>query len=236
MKRAKRWNFIETNLIYDFQYGRFDDNKIDRYLNDIERKRLYNALDDRENELKSKRNSGNDWRKKRGYELMSDFVGDRYVDHLRPLIILALNTGLRRGELFLLSWKNVDLKAKQITVASTTAKSKKTRYVPLNSEALSTLRTWHKQTGDSEYVFPNKNGEPLTDVKHSWASLLERAGITDFRFHDLRHDFASQLVKKGVSLYVVKDLLGHSTIQMTERYAHLAPKQLEDAVNLLNDK
>lgn len=234
MKRAKKWGFIETNQIYDFQYGRIDDNKVDRYLSDVERQLLYHALNDREQELTNKRKSGNEWRNERGYELMSDFTNCGYVDHLMPMVVVALNTGLRRGELFQLRWINVNLSSKQITVTSTTSKSKKARYVPLNIEALNTLKSWHEQTRNSEYVFPNKDGEPLTDVKHSWASLLERAAIKSFRFHDMRHDFASQLVKKGVSLYVVKDLLGHSTIQVTERYAHLAPKQLEDAVNLLN--
>lgn len=231
--RAKDWGFIETNPLYDFKYGKLDDNQIDRYLSNIERKQLYNALNDREQELVAKRQSGNEWRKERGYELMSDFKHG-FVDHLQPLVILALNTGLRRGELFQLSWSNVNLGSKQITVASTTAKSKKARYIPLNNEALDTLKAWHEQTGDNRYVFAGKDGDPLTDVKHSWASLLERAGIENFRFHDMRHDFASQLVMKGADLYVVKELLGHSTIQMTERYAHLAPKQLEDAVNLLS--
>ena len=235
LKRAKRWGFIETNQIYDFQYGRLNDNAVIRYLSDNERKRLFNALDDREQELRAKRESGNEWRKARGYELMSDFKCDGYVDHLQPVVVLALNTGLRRGEIFKLSWSNVNLSSKQITVISTTAKSKKARYLPLNNEALAALKTWNKQTGSGEYVFPNKDNQPLTNIKRSWTSLLDRAGITNFRFHDMRHDFASQLVMKGVSLYTVKDLLGHSTIQMTERYAHLAPKQLEDAVNLLND-
>jgi integrase len=231
--RAKDWGFIETNPLYDFKYGKLADNKVDRYLTDVERGRLYNALNDREQELMAKRQSGNEWRKERGYELMSDFK-QGFVDHLKPVVILALNTGLRRGELLQLSWENVNLSLKQLTVTSITAKSKKARYIPLNHEALDTLRVWHKQTGHNRYVFSGKGGQPLKEVKHSWISLLERAGITNFRFHDMRHDFASQLVMKGADLYVVKDLLGHSTIQMTERYAHLAPKQLEDAVNLLN--
>lgn len=235
MKRAKRWGFIEVNQIYDFQYGRLDDNRVDRHLTDAERKRLYVALDEREQELTEKRDSGNQWRKDRGYELMNDYsVGD-FVDHLKPIILVALNTGLRRGEIFQLSWDNVNLQSNTITVASSTAKSKKARYIPLNHEASNALTVWKRQKdSNNPFVFHGKTGEPLTDIKKAWASLLKRAEITKFRFHDMRHDFASQLVMKGVSLYVVKDLLGHSTIQMTERYAHLAPKQLQDAVNLLS--
>ena len=86
----------------------------------------------------------------------------------------------------------------------------------------------------AKLVFPGKDGKPFTDVKRSWASLVERAKITDFHLHDFRHDFASRLVMGGVNIYAVKELLGHSTVQMTERYSHLAPDHLVGAVEVLS--
>jgi len=86
----------------------------------------------------------------------------------------------------------------------------------------------------SGLVFPSDiTGKPLVGIKRQWANLMKVANITGFRFHDLRHDFASRLVMKGVSLYEVKDLLGHSSITMTERSAHLADEQLRNAVEVL---
>ena len=149
---------------------------------------------------------------------------------------MAINTGLRRGELFNLQWADVDLVRKVITVEGQTSKSGQTRYVQLNSEAINTLLEWKKQT-DSAIVFASPvTGERFDNINKSWARLREEAGITDFRFHDLRHTFASKLVMAGIDLYTVKELLGHSTIQMTERYAHLAPEHKAEAVEAIAPK
>ncbi len=80
---------------------------------------------------------------------------------------------------------------------------------------------------------PADTGARFDNIKRSWGQLRDRAGISDFRFHDLRHTFASKLVMAGVDLYVIKELMGHSTIQMTERYAHLAPQYKANAVEKL---
>jgi integrase len=232
--RAKEWGFIKLNPIYDFKYGRVEENRIDRYLTQSERSSLYAAMDERDSNIRLKRASGNQWRTERGYELMVDYNSQKFVDYLKPMVILALNTGMRRGELFVLRWEDVNLDTSQLAVTSL-AKSKRSRYIPINTEASDTLKAWKAQSSEGdELVFSGKGRLPLTDIKKSWGTTLDLAKLKDFRFHDLRHDFASQLVMKGVNLYVVKELLGHSTIQVTERYAHLAPKQLEDAVNLLN--
>jgi integrase len=233
--RAREWHFIKVNPIYDFKYGKVEENRIDRYLTDTERERLCRALDEREGALRDKRTRGNKWRDERGYELLTEYGSQNFVDYLKPMVILALNTGMRRGELFRLEWSDVNLSKRQLLVVSTSAKSKKLRYIPLNTEAQDALGLWKKQSSDANrLVFSGKNRHRLTDIKKSWGRALTSAKIENFRFHDMRHDFASQLVMKGVDLYVVKELLGHSSIQVTERYAHLAPKQLEDAVNLLN--
>ncbi len=169
--------------------------------------------------------------------------------YLRDICTLAMNTGLRRGELFKLQWARVSLQAATITVAAATAKTAKTRHVVLNELALAVLkrlaaerdeRQRHaRENGEpvklSPFVFVNpETDKPFTTLKKSWASqVVERARIVDFTFHDLRHDFASRLVQAGVNLYEVKDLLGHSSITLTERYAHLAPHQKRAAVALL---
>jgi integrase len=158
-----------------------------------------------------------------------------YGDYLTPLVITVLNTGLRKGEALTLDWKNVQLEGiPTVEVVADQAKSYKSRKIPLNDTAIQILKRWKSQGTGIGPVFPNPaNGLPMSDIKTAWRKLLKAAKINSFRFHDLRHDFASQLVMKGADLYRVKDLLGHSSIAVTERYAHLAPKALKDAVDLI---
>lgn len=145
------------------------------------------------------------------------------------MVLLAINTGLRRGELLSLTWHDIDLVARMITVRAERAKNGKQRHVPLNQEALSVLQCWKDQSNDDLHVFQPK------DVKTAWVKLLARAQVTGFRFHDLRHHFASKLVTKGVDLNTVRELLGHADIKMTLRYAHLAPAHLAAAVAKLGE-
>ena len=149
------------------------------------------------------------------------------------MVLLALNTGLRRGEIFNLKWTDIDFSRKTLTVEGATTKSGQTRHIALNAEIIRVLQEWQQQTV-SELVFQSPvTGEPFNNIKTSWSQLRKNANITDFRFHDLRHTFASKLVMADVNLYTVKELMGHSTIQMTERYAHLAPEHKATAVERL---
>lgn len=155
-------------------------------------------------------------------------------DYLRIMVIVSLHTGLRQGELFKLDWSAIDFQQNVLTVYRRTSKTKKrSRQVSLTARARALLLQW-KPRGASGLVFPNADGEEFDDVKKSFASLRKRAEITNFRWHDLRHDYASQLVMNGVDLYSVKQLLGHSRIETTERYAHLAPSHLSRAVLVLD--
>lgn len=143
------------------------------------------------------------------------------------MTLLVMNTGLRRGEVFELTGKDVDLQGRNLTVRAAYAKASKARHIPLNDEAMSVLRVWAQGEG---LVFPGKDGQPMTDVKKSWASLMDSAQIEDFRFHDLRHHFASKLVMVGVDINTVRELIGHADIKMTLRYSHLAPEHKAEAV------
>lgn len=157
------------------------------------------------------------------------------MDHLKPMVLLSMNTGMRQGEVFKLTWSNVNFETKHLTVTGQTAKSGKIRHIPLNSEAFEVLEKWRNQNADgNRYVFANRQGEPFDNVKKGWAKVLKSATIEDFRWHDLRHHFASRLVMAGVNLNTVRELLGHSSYAMTLRYAHLSAEHKAVAVELLN--
>jgi integrase len=154
-----------------------------------------------------------------------------FGDHLTAEVLVTMNTGLRRGELLKLRWASIDFNRRLLTVEGRDAKSRQTRHVPLNEEAMSVLYGWHDQSANRARVFDISTG-----FRTAWQKLLKHAGITRFRWHDLRHHFASRLVQRGVPLNTVRDLLGHSTVQMSLRYAHLAPDQRREAVAKLNEK
>jgi integrase len=204
-----------------------------RYLSTDERAKLLDALNAREERAKAERESANLWRSQRDTEPLPDLSQVAFIDHLMPMILVSLNTGVRRGELFNMQWSNMHFDTQIITVLGNGTKNSKPRHIPMNSLVVSTLKSWHKQTGGTGYVFPSKNDERMQDVKTAWGALLKKAQITSFRWHDQRNDFASQLVMRGVPLNTVRDLLGHSDIKMTLRYAHLAPENTANAVELL---
>jgi integrase len=202
-----------------------------RYLDKDKEKNLKESLNSRDDELKKKRVSGNQWRKERGYDCFPDLYQFVFADYLSPMVLIALNTGLRRGELFSLSWDDIDFSRANLTVKGDTAKSGKTRHVPLNAIALQALKDWRQINNIDGLVFPNiKTGSAFSHVKKSWAGLLEKAEIKKFRWHDMRHHFASKLVMAGVDLNTVRELLGHVDIKMTLRYTHLAPEHKANAV------
>jgi integrase len=198
----------------------------DAYLDADEEQRLRRALAERDARMIAARASGNAWAAARGQpQLPALHV---YGDHLTPLVLLALNTGLRRGELTSLHWEHADVETGVITVLAAKAKSAKARYVPMNSEVVEILRRWKDVT---PYTGPRLF--PITSPKTAWAALIDDAGIGKFRFHDLRHHFASRLVMGGTDLNTVRELLGHSDIKTTLRYAHLAPEHKRAAVESL---
>lgn len=151
-------------------------------------------------------------------------------DHLRPIVIVAVHTGMRKGEILSLRWEQIDFEKGIITLTDT--KNDQRRYVPMDETVKSTLREMERK---NDYVFCGlKPGRPLVWIELSFHKVLEKSGIEDFKIHDLRHTFASNLVMGGVDLVTVKELLGHKTIEMTLRYAHLAPNHKMRAVNILD--
>lgn len=241
LNKAISWGALSTNPFAKVESVKPDSRAKVRYLSDIEESRIREALDQREAEMKAARASANLWRAERGYEAKADIAGREFADYLKPAVLLSLNTGLRRGELLNLRWSDIDSSQRVLTVSGDGAKSGQTRHIPLNAEALALLKDWKCQQTDATlttlrgWVFPGRDGQPLQNLRKAWINLLSRESvrITDFRWHDLRHTFASKLVMAGVDLNTVRELLGHSDYKMTLRYAHLAPKHKQDAVDRL---
>jgi len=232
MSRAVEWGVIENHDLSKVKALPVDNSKV-RYLDSMEEKRLKKALRDRDSEIKAQRDSANQFRKERKYEQLTNLNDYYFADHIEPVVLLAMNTGLRKGEILSLDWQQVDFDNRVLTVAHDKAKSGKTRHIPLNNIAFEALQNWQQNSGDKGYVFKAENETHIQDIKKGWEALLTRAEITDFRFHDLRHHFASKLVMASVDLNTVRELLGHKDLTMTLRYAHLAPEHKAAAVNLL---
>jgi len=139
---------------------------------------------------------------------------------LRPIVTIALNTGMRRGEILSLQWNQVDLPNRTIRIYNGKTRTSE-RVLPLNNAAIAVLTELAKQRSD-DLVFPSPcNGKDrILDPKKAYAKVVRLAGIPHIRFHDLRHTFATRLVRAGVDLITLQKLLGHSSITMTARYAH----------------
>ena len=204
-----------------------------RYLTDAEEKRLRAALDARESILRQERGNGNKWRAERGHALKPEIGPYEYADHIKPIVLLALNTGLRRGDLFGLKWEHIDLGRRQIrkVIEKTSharrkaGKKQEPAVLPLSTEAHSILAQCKKQSDPkAEYVFVSaRSGGRITDMKKAFDGVMVAAKMSNFRFHDLRHSFASKLVMAGVDINTVRELMTHSDIKMTLVYAHLSP-------------
>jgi integrase len=207
-----------------------DDETI-RYLKPQESVRLRQALTDRDAHIAKERQNANEWRMARGYALLPEIVGNS--DHITPMVLLSLNTGIRRGELFSMTWENVNLERKTLSVLASHSKGNTTRTIPLNAEALAVLTAIRPESATGLVFKSPITGGRFNNVKKAWAEVTKAAGLPDLRWHDLRHDFASQLVMRGVPLFTVQKLLGHANPRMTQRYARLAPDTLADAVSKL---
>lgn len=232
LSRAVEWGLIESHDLQKVKSLKTD-NAVVRYLSKDEETSLRKTLRNRDHKVKLERENGNLFRQQRGYPLLKELRHFNYCDYLEPLVLLAMNTGMRRGEILTLEWQHINLEQEFLTVIADKAKSGKGRHIPLNKEAKTALINWRDDSESLGYVFKGVDNQPMKDIKKAWGNLLNEAKISDFRFHDLRHHFASKLVMAGVDLNTVRELMGHSDLKMTLRYAHLAPEHKASAVNLI---
>jgi integrase len=158
--------------------------------------------------------------------------------NLFPIVVLALSTGMRRGELMNLTWSQIDLSKGIIQLNET--KNGERRRVALRSFAQELLREHGKvRRLDTNFVFPGifsaKTGKPF-ELRIYWDEVVEKVELKDFKFHDLRHSCASYLAMNGASLLEIAEVLGHKTMQMVKRYSHLAESHTASVVERMNDQ
>jgi len=153
--------------------------------------------------------------------------------YMKPIVIMALNTGMRKGEILTLKWSNVDMKHRFILLENT--KNGERREIPINGTLADAVSGLARRIDDGYVFYDPKTDKPYQCIKKGFATALRKAGIQDFHFHDLRHTFASHLVMAGVDITTIKELLGHKSLTMTMRYAHLAPSHKVNAVGILDN-
>jgi len=204
LNRAVQWKLIDENPARRVKLKRTGKPSPTRVLNQSEREALLLVLSDRNNKLSA-------------------------------IVLTALNTGLSRGELFRLRWKDIHFGTNaSLEVHGFRKYRNKNRKIPLNSVAVTTLKRWKSaRRRRSTLVFPSPSGGQLKTIKSTWTRLMKETGIRNFRFCDCRHDFAARLVMAGTPITRVRELLGHSSLSLTERYAVFAGGTARDAVERL---
>lgn len=175
LAKAVAWKVIPPHPLEDVKPIKADNTGRVRYLTPAEEQRLRKALTARDASRAARREQANRWRLERGY---AEWPADA-SDHLTSIVLVALNTGQRKGEIFGLHWRDIDLAGAQLTVRGEGAKSGQTRYVPLNTEVLEVLRAWRTtQPADADVVFPGEDGTPLIDIKKAWAPVVKAAKLS----------------------------------------------------------
>ena len=157
------------------------------------------------------------------------------IPHLRSMIIVALNTGMRRGEIQNLKWSQISFKDRTIIAQKT--KSGRDRHIPVNDALFKELQALEAERKRNAFVFTNeRTGKPFVSIKTGFNAACRRAGIDHLRFHDLRHTFGSRLIQHGADIETVRSLLGHSSITITQRYVHSTHERRKAAVDTLAEK
>jgi integrase len=157
------------------------------------------------------------------------------ASYLYPLVVLALSTGMRRGEMLSLTRRQVDLEKGRIVLTRT--KNGEQRVVPLGGLALELLKPLVQACADDDaLVFPGAKPATPVHIESAWHKALERAGIEDFRFHDLRHCAASYLLEAGATEVQLAEILGHKSLQMVKRYAHLREPESARIIGAMNKR
>jgi integrase len=159
--------------------------------------------------------------------------------YLYAVVVLALSSGMRHGEILNLKWSNIDLDKGKIVLFE--AKNDETRVIPLKGLALELMKklSADQSHGIFSYVFLSQKGQKIqkpADIRNAWEEVLKEAGIEDFRFHDLRHSAASYLAMNGATQVEIAAILGHKTLQMVKRYAHLSEAHNDQVIESMNNK
>ncbi len=155
-------------------------------------------------------------------------------DYLYVFVVLLLSTGCRYNEARNLKWEDVDLFKGRITI--TKSKNSDIRSIPIRGLILNLLKELFSRNSSIGFVFPNKNKSKPIDLRRSYRTAIKRAGLKDFRGHDIRHSYATEMLAQGLSLGEIGHLLGHRSVVMTRRYAHLVESRSIDAVSKMSDK
>tara|TARA_B100000686_G_scaffold346986_1_gene434712 strand:+ start:836 stop:1912 length:1077 start_codon:yes stop_codon:yes gene_type:complete len=204
-KCVNEWQWLDTHPIHGRIKKLPENNKRDRWLSDAEREKLLSACKNASNPI------------------------------IYDVVIVALNTGMRRSEIMNLTWKAIDFDNKWLYVEKT--KNKEKRGIPMSPPVLKVLGNRKKQNSqNSKYVFPSSDGSQPFAIKSLWDKTLLDAEIDDFKFHDLRHTAASYFMMSGASLLDVQKILGHKSLEMVQRYAHLSKDHLSEMADKMSDK
>src|SRR5437016_6755867 len=158
-------------------------------------------------------------------------IANCMAPHIRAMVSVALHSGMRLGEILNLRWRDLDFASGFILVRD--SKNGESRHVPMDTILFALFRAYPRRVG-ADLVFSSSSGGRIVDVRTGFLNSCKRAGIADFHFHDLRHTFASQFVMAGGDLYILKEILGHKAINMTQRYAHLSPTYKVKAIDRMN--
>lgn len=214
LKHAKQWGWTAANPIDGVNKITKIRNERIRFLSDDERTQLLAACKASDNE------------------------------HLYPIVLVALSTGARKNEVLSLTFADLDL-TRGIAVLRNT-KNGETRTVPVVKSLQALLKTHMEKvevfydkldyTPPARWVFPRRDGMAPIDIRTAWENARDAAGLVDFRFHDIRHSTASYLAMNGASLVEIAEVLGHRTLQMVRRYAHLSESHVKELVQAVNDK
>lgn len=204
---VKEWGWLEDNPMRKVRKPKEPRGRV-RFLTDVERSKLLSACKESEN------------------------------SYLHLVVILCLSTGARRMEILSLQWQDVDFSRQVITLHQT--KNGERRLLPIASLALTLLKQ-HQQNNiishsGNGWVFPSHDGKKPMDIRTPWETALKKAEIADFRFHDLRHSAASYLAMNGASMAEIAEVLGHKTLQMVKRYAHLSEAHTASVISKMNEK
>jgi integrase len=163
--------------------------------------------------------------------LLETVRNTKKAKHLEPVIIAALQTGMRKSEVLGLKWSNVDFANRLITVEGT--KSGYIRKIPMNAKLTEILQHGRKEN-HSEFVFADRRGKPYKSFRSAWEHALEKAKIEELTFHSLRHTFGTRLGMAGVDIKTIQELMGHRDIKMTMRYSHPTAQHKRNAVEVLD--